>query len=75
MACYQAEVLYYNLLPKPAIANLDAAMEIAEASGKLELEANCENYYALFHIIDQKPRDGTGTPLARQKPAVSGYHV
>lgn len=57
MACYQAEVLYYNLLPKPAIANLDAAMEIAKASGKPELVANCENYYALFHIIDQKPRE------------------
>lgn len=55
--CYQAELMYYNMLPELAYTNLDAAMEIAQQSGKPELIANCENYYGLFNIIEKKPAE------------------
>jgi len=55
--CYQAEVMYYNMLPELAYSNLDAAMEIAVESGKPELISNCENYNGLFKIIEKKPEE------------------
>jgi signal transduction histidine kinase len=55
--CYQAEIMYYNMLPELAYSNLDAAMKIAIESGKQELISNCENYNGLFKIIDKKPEE------------------
>jgi len=55
--CYQAEVMYYHMLPELAYSNLDAAMEIAVESGKPELISNCENYNGLFKIIEKKPEE------------------
>ena len=55
--CYQAEIMYYNMLPELAYSNLDAAMAIAIESGKPELISNCENYNGLFKIIEKKPEE------------------
>lgn len=55
--CYQAEIMYYNLLPALAADNLDKAMAMAEKSGRPELIANCENFYGIFKIIEKKPHE------------------
>lgn len=55
--CYDAEVLYYNMIPELAYSNVDAAYRYAELLNRNDLRANCENFLGLFKLIENKPKE------------------